>query len=108
MAGRADDVGPDAGTAGSPIFDDQAERDSSQLGSDPFAETVNRSVGDTGGGEESPKAGTAPPAAYGRYRIDKKVGEGGFGDPLPFHLVMQKATLFLDLFDGAGDAIMGL
>lgn len=79
MAGRADDVGPDAGAAGSPISDDQVERDSSQLGSDPFAETVNRSVGDTGGGEESPKASTTPPAAYGRYRIDKKVGEGGFG-----------------------------
>ena len=36
------------------------------------------------------------------------IGKDGFGDPLPFHLVMQKATLFLDLFDGSGDAIVGL
>jgi hypothetical protein len=36
------------------------------------------------------------------------IGQDGFGDPLPFHLVMQEATLFLDLFDGTGDAIVSL
>ena len=27
------------------------------------------------------------------------VGQGGFGDPLPFHLVMQQAILFFDRFN---------
>ena len=36
------------------------------------------------------------------------IRQGGFGDPLPFYLVVQKAPVFFDCFDGTGDAIVGL
>jgi serine/threonine protein kinase len=78
MAGGTDDVGPVEGASGAPKAEEDSQEDSSRLGSDPFAETVNRSAGDTGVGE-SREGASEKPGSYGRYRVDKKVGEGGFG-----------------------------
>ena len=46
-------------------------------------------------------------AIEGLEKLDG-VGQGGFGDPLPFHLVMQQAFLFFDRFNGAGKAVVSL